>query len=63
MATEQGLYVKFVMIHRKEPENKKEKENTKKYNLQGQPSRSRSWFDINHEWLEENLMTREPYFY
>ena len=63
MATEQGLYAQVVMIRRKESENKKEKENNKKYNFQGKSSRSRRWFNLDHEWLEKNFMTREPDFY
>ena len=39
--------------------NKKNKE----YNLQGQLSRSRCWFDLDHNRLKENFMPREPYFY
>ena len=39
--------------------NKKNKE----YNLQGQLSRSRRWFDLDHNRLKENFMPREPYFY
>ena len=38
-------------------------ENTKRYDFQGQSARSRRWFDLDHEWLEENFMTREPGFY
>ena len=63
MATEQGLYAQVVMTHQKQSDNKKEKENTKKYNFQRQPARSRLWFDIDHEWLEENFMTNGPDFY
>ena len=55
------------MIHRKNSDNKKEKENTKKYNFQGKYARSIRWFDLDYEWLEENFRTREPdlyiYFY
>ena len=40
MATKQGLYSQVVMIRRKDLDNKKEKENTKKYNFQGQSARS-----------------------
>ena len=60
---EQGLYSQVVMIHRRESDDKKEKEKTKKYTFQGQSARSRSWFDLDNEWLEENFRTREPYFY
>ena len=60
---EQGLYAQVVMIFRKESEDKKEKENTKKYNFQGKSARSRRWFDLDYVWLEENFRTREPDFY
>ena len=60
---EQGLYTKVVTILQKESENKTKKENTKKYNFQGKSARSRCWFSLDHEWLEENFMTYEPYFY
>ena len=26
-------------------------------------ARSRGWFDLDHEWFEENFMTHEPYLY
>ena len=48
---EQELYSQVVMILRKDSENKKEEENPKKYNFQGQPARSRRWLDLDHEWL------------
>ena len=51
------------MICRKESENKEEKYKTKKYNFQGQSERSRNWFDLDHECLEENFRTRETDFY
>ena len=60
MATEQGLYAQVVTILRKESENKKEKENTNKYNTQGKSAISRRWFNLDHEWLEENFRTSEP---
>ena len=63
MAMEQGLYAQVVMIHRKDSDNKKEKEKTKKYNFQGKYARSILWFDLDHDWFEENLRTREPNFY
>ena len=46
-----------------ESDDKKEKEDTKKYNFQGQSAISKRWFDIDREWLEETFMTREPDFY
>ena len=51
------------MICRKDFENKKEKENTRIYNFQGQYSGSILWFDIDHEWLEEYFRTHELDFY
>ena len=51
------------MIRQRKSEDKKEREKTKKYNFEGQSARSRHWFDIDHEWLEENFRTREPDFY
>ena len=60
---EQGLYALVVIILRRESDDKKEKENTKKYNFKGQSERSRRWFDLDHEWLEEIFRTGEPYFY
>ena len=63
MVIEQGLYAQVVMIPRKDLYNKKEKENTKKYNFQGKSARSRRWFDLDHKRLEENSMTHEPDFY
>ena len=63
MATEQGLYAHVVMILQNESENKKEREKTKKYNFQGKYAISKRWFDLDHDWLEENFMTREPCFY
>ena len=46
---EQGLYAYVVMICRKKLDNKKERENTKKYNFHGQSTRSRRWFDLDNE--------------
>ena len=51
------------MICRKDSNNKKEKEKTKKYKYQGKYARSRCWFDLDHKWLEVNFMTRELDFY
>ena len=61
MSTEKGLYAQVVMIRQKDSDNKKEKE--KKKNFQGKFTISICWFDIDHEWLEENFRTHEPDFY
>ena len=58
-----GLYSQVVMTLQKGYDNKKEKEKTKKYNLQGQSARSIRWFDLDDEWLEEIFRTHEPDFY
>ena len=52
-----------VMICQKDFYNKKEKENTKKHQFQGQSARSMLWFDLGHEWPEETFCTHEPDFY
>ena len=49
MAMQQELYEKVVVICQRESDDKKERENTKKYNFQGQSERSRRWFDLDHE--------------
>ena len=51
------------MIHRRNLDGIKEKYNTKIFNLQGKLSRTKHWFDLDHDWLKENSMTREPDFY
>ena len=51
------------MIRLRKSENKKKKEKTNKYNFQEQSARSIRWFDLDHEWLEENFWRRGPYFY
>ena len=63
MDIEQGLYAQVVMIHKKDSDNKNEKEKTKIYNFQGQSARSICWFDLDHEWLEETFKTSEPDLY
>ena len=60
---EQGLYAQVVMILRKDSYHKKEKEKIKEYNFQGKSARSRRWFDIDHERLEEKFMTHAPDLY
>ena len=63
MDKENWLYAQVFMICRRESGDKKGKYKTKKYNFQGKSARSRLWFNLDHEWLKENFMTREPYFY
>ena len=63
MDIEQGLYAQVVMISRKGFYNKKQNENKNKYNYQVKSKRSICWFNLDHEWLEENFRAREPDFY
>ena len=58
-----GLYEKVVMIHRRESDDKDCKDKTNEYNFQGKSARAKHLFDLNHEQLKANFMTREPYFY
>ena len=32
-------------------------------NFQVQSEITKHWFDLDHEWLKENFMTRKPYLY
>ena len=41
----------------------KEKYEAKKSNFQGKSARTKHWFDLDHDWLKENSITREPDFY
>ena len=52
-----------VMIRRRNLYDTKEKDKTKKFNFQGQSARTKNWFNLDHEWLKETFMTREPDFY
>ena len=49
MPLEQGLYEQAVMKRRRESDDIKEKYK-KKYNFQGQLSRTKHWFNLDHEW-------------
>ena len=65
MAREQSLYAKVIKFRRKdlkfdaEDKNK----NESKFKFQGQPGRSRLWFDLNLDWIDINFSTCEPDFY
>ena len=63
MALEQWLYAKVFMIHRRNLNDINIKDKTKAFNFQGKSSRTKHWFDIDHEWLKEKFTTREPDFY
>ena len=65
MAMEQGLYVQVIMLRQKylkfvaAYKNK----NEAKFKFQGQYERSKSWFDLDFDWMEVKFSTREPYLY
>ena len=62
MAIEQGLCSQVRIICRRDSDDKREKENTNKYNFPGKLARSRRWLDIDHEWLKK-FSTHEPDLY
>ena len=51
------------MTRQQDLDNKKENEDTNKYQFQGHSERSNFWFDLYHEWLEEMFCKHEPNFY
>ena len=57
------FYAQVVMIRRRESDDKNELYKTKIYSFQQKSARTKHWFDLDHECLKENFMTREPYFY
>ena len=63
MALEQGLYAKIIMICRRNLYDIKEKDKTKIFNFQGKSARTKHWFDLDNEWLKENVITGETDFY
>ena len=52
-----------INIRRKYLNNIIEKDNTKKYQFQGQPAILTRWFDLYTELLEANFCRPEPYLY
>ena len=50
------IEVTMAMISRKDLNDKKYNQNTNKYTFQGKSARSNHWFDLDHEWLGENLV-------
>ena len=65
MTMEQSLYAQVIMFWRKDlkfyaaDKNK----NESKFKYQGQSKRSKYWFDLDLDWIDINLSTREPGFY
>ena len=62
LALEQGFYAQVDMIRRRDSDDTKAKDNTKKLSPR-KTARTQNCFNIDHEWLKETFMTREPYFY
>ena len=62
MDIEKGLYAQVVKISRKDLEFIAEDRNNNeaKLKFQGKSARSQRWFDIDFDWIEVNLSTREP---
>ena len=62
MAIEQVLYAQVVMLRQKDMKITEEDENKneEKFKFQGQSARSQRWFNIDFDWIEENLSAREP---
>ena len=63
MCLKQGLYAQVLRIHRRKLDDIKERYKTKKFNFQVQSEITKKCFDLDHEWLKSNLMTRGPDFY
>ena len=53
----------MVTIRQKNLDHKKCKDKTKTYKFQGQSARSKRWFGLDQEWLEEKFSTRKPDLY
>ena len=65
MDTEQGLYAQVVKLYRKDLKliAANTNKNEAKFKFQGQSARSQSWFDLEFDWIEVNVSTRETDFY
>ena len=57
MLTEQGLYAQVVMLYWKDLNitEKNKNKNEYKFKFQGQSARSQRWFDLDIDYIEENL--------
>ena len=65
MEMEQGLYSQVIMLRQEDLKfvatNKIKTESKLKF--QGQSARSQRWFDLDFDWIEVNVSTREPDLY
>ena len=61
MAMEQGLYAQVVMISRKDLKfiAANRNKNEAKFKFQGKSAISQSWFDLDFDWIEANLITHD----
>ena len=62
---EQSLYAQVVKLRRKDLQFVAADKNKSgaKFNFQGQSARSQLWFDLDLDWIDINLSTRESDFY
>ena len=62
---EQSLYAQVIMFRRKDLkfDAADKKKNVSKFKFQGQPGRSKLWFDLDLDWIDINFSTRETDFY
>ena len=65
MAMEQGLYAQVIKFWRKglKFDAADKNKNGSKFKFQGQSGRLKLWFDLDLDWIDINLSTREPDFY
>ena len=65
MATKQVLYAKVVKLRRKDLKSiaANKNKNEGKFKFQGQSARSQRWFDLEFDWIEVNVSTRDPDFH
>ena len=64
-AMAQSLYAQVIKFRRKDLkfDAADKNKNASKFKCQGQPARSRYWFDLDLDWIDINFSTREPDFY
>ena len=65
MTMEQSLYAQVVKLCLKDLKfvSTDKNKNEAKFKFQGQSARSQLWFDLDLNWVEINVSTREPDFY
>ena len=63
MALAEGLYAQVVLISRRNLNDFFFKIRQNKLTSKENQQEPKNWFDLDHEWLKEYCMTREPDFY